>query len=69
LDDKQVVKLEKENFPDTVVWNPWIEKAKAMADFGDDEYKEMICVESGYVSQRRFLESGETFSMGQTISL
>lgn len=30
----------------TVVWNPWIEKAKAMADFGDDEWTGMICVEA-----------------------
>ena len=30
----------------TVVWNPWIEKAKVLADFGDDEWTEMICVET-----------------------
>jgi D-hexose-6-phosphate mutarotase len=30
----------------TVVWNPWVDKARAMADFGDDEWKEMVCVES-----------------------
>ena len=27
------------SLPDAVVWNPWVEKAAKMADFGDDEYK------------------------------
>ncbi|HYE04412.1 MAG TPA: D-hexose-6-phosphate mutarotase [Planctomycetota bacterium] len=30
----------------TVVWNPWIDKAKRMPDFGDDEWPGMICVET-----------------------
>lgn len=30
----------------TVVWNPWIEKAQSMADFADDEYPGMVCVET-----------------------
>lgn len=30
----------------TVVWNPWIAKAKAMPDFGDDEWAGMLCVET-----------------------
>jgi glucose-6-phosphate 1-epimerase len=30
---------------DAVVWNPWIDKAKKMTDFGDDEYRGMLCVE------------------------
>ncbi len=30
----------------TVVWNPWVEKARRMKDFGDDEYKKMVCVET-----------------------
>lgn len=29
-----------------VVWNPWQAKAKAMPDFGDDEWTAMACVES-----------------------
>jgi D-hexose-6-phosphate mutarotase len=29
-----------------VVWNPWIAKAKAMTDFGDDEWTGMVCVEA-----------------------
>jgi glucose-6-phosphate 1-epimerase len=34
----------------TVVWNPWIDKAKRMADFGDDEWPEMVCIEAANVS-------------------
>jgi D-hexose-6-phosphate mutarotase len=30
----------------TVVWNPWIAKAQAMPDFGDDEWPSMVCVET-----------------------
>ncbi len=36
---------------DTVVWNPWVDKAKALPDFGDEEYRGMVCVESGNVGQ------------------
>ena len=28
-----------------VIWNPWIDKARAMPDFGDDEYTRMLCIE------------------------
>jgi glucose-6-phosphate 1-epimerase len=42
--------VHKEGFDDIVVWNPWIEKAKAMSDFGDEEYKEMVCAEAGQIS-------------------
>lgn len=30
----------------TVVWNPWIAKAKVIPDFGDDEWTGMVCVET-----------------------
>ena len=35
----KIIYIHKTNFPDAVLWNPWIEKAKGMADFGDEEYK------------------------------
>jgi glucose-6-phosphate 1-epimerase len=33
----------------TIVWNPWIAKAAAMPDFGDDEWPGMLCIEGGNV--------------------
>ena len=45
--------IEKSGSNSTVVWNPWIAKAKAMPDFGDEEYKHMVCVESGNVAENK----------------
>lgn len=59
--------VKKKNFPDTVVWNPWTEKAKAMGDFGDEEFNKMICVEAGCVQNRYVLKSNENVVMGQEI--
>lgn len=42
---RQIV-IAKQGSRTTVVWNPWIAKAKQMADFGDEEYTRMICVET-----------------------
>jgi glucose-6-phosphate 1-epimerase len=36
----------KQGSATTVVWNPWVAKAKAMPDFGDDEWTGMICIET-----------------------
>lgn len=55
--------------PDVVVWNPWVAKAKAMADFGDEEYREMICIEAGAVDKEVTLSVGETWSAEQQLSL
>ncbi len=38
--------VEKSGSDSTVVWNPWTEKIKGMADMGPDEWREFICVES-----------------------
>ena len=40
----------KENSLTTVVWNPWKNKARALSDFGDDEWTQMICIETSNVS-------------------
>jgi glucose-6-phosphate 1-epimerase len=43
---RRVIHVAKQGSRSTVVWNPWIDKARAMADFGDDEYPGMVCVET-----------------------
>jgi glucose-6-phosphate 1-epimerase len=40
----------KENSLTTVVWNPWVEKAKAISDFGAAEWTRMVCIETSNVS-------------------
>ena len=47
------IHVEKNGSTSTVVWNPWIAKSKAMPDFGDEEFKQMVCVESGNVGQNK----------------
>jgi D-hexose-6-phosphate mutarotase len=61
---KRIIRVEKEGSASTVVWNPWIAKAKAMQDFGDEEYQKMICVESGNVNGNAVkLAPGKTVSL------
>jgi D-hexose-6-phosphate mutarotase len=48
------------NLPsDTVVWNPWAEKAKGMGDFDDDGYNSMLCIEPGLVADFHELPKGQ----------
>jgi glucose-6-phosphate 1-epimerase len=43
-------RVAKENSRTTVVWNPWVQKAHSMSDFADDEWIQMICIETSNVS-------------------
>ncbi len=40
------LRIAKRGSRSTVVWNPWIDKAAKMGDFGPDGYLNMVCVES-----------------------
>jgi glucose-6-phosphate 1-epimerase len=58
---RRTIRIEKEGSASTVVWNPWIEKSKTMQDFGDEEYQQMVCVESGNVALNKIkLAPGQT---------
>jgi glucose-6-phosphate 1-epimerase len=52
-----------------VVWNPWIAKAAAMGDFGDDEWTQMVCVETCNVLDGAVtLEPGQSHAMVATVA-
>jgi len=40
------IHIEREGSRSAVVWTPWIEQSRTMADFGDEEYLGMVCVET-----------------------
>ncbi|KAF9977303.1 hypothetical protein BGZ73_006452 [Actinomortierella ambigua] len=63
------IRLARDGINDIVVWNPWVEKAKGMADFGDAEYTNMICVEAGQVAEFLGLQAGKAWEGGQILSL
>lgn len=64
------LEISKIGSANTVVWNPWIDKAAAMADFGDDEWTGMICIEAGNMLDKAVtLRPGETHTMRQRITI
>lgn len=62
-----VLLLHKRGFPDAVVWNPGPELARELDDFGDDEFREMLCVEAAVVERPVRLEPGAEWSAGQAL--
>lgn len=54
----------------TVVWNPWVDKSRAMADFPDEGYRNMLCVEPANAGDDvRVLAPGEHHTLTATISI
>ncbi|KAI9092282.1 hypothetical protein K1719_027782 [Acacia pycnantha] len=58
---KRTYVLDKDGLPDAGVWNPWDKKAKALPDFGNDEYLQMICVQPAACTGKK----GVTINPGQ----
>jgi glucose-6-phosphate 1-epimerase len=53
-----------------VVWNPHVEKAKEMADFGDDQYVDMICVEPGMLdTEQNTLQPNQSATLMQVLAI
>lgn len=61
---RRLIRVRKSGSLSTVVWNPWVAKSQRMPDFGDDEYLQMVCVESGNIAPNAI-----TLAPGQRSSL
>jgi glucose-6-phosphate 1-epimerase len=55
---------EKSGSMSTIVWNPWSDGAAKLPDFGDDEWRGMLCVEAGNVLDQAVpLQGGASHTM------
>ena len=64
------ITIAKQDSRSTVVWNPWIDKARAMPDFGDDEWRGMLCIETANVGEAAItLRPGDRHTMSAIISV
>lgn len=48
----RTILIEKSGSPSTVVWNPWAEKAAALADLPDDGYLKFCCIEAAIANDK-----------------
>jgi hypothetical protein len=46
-----------------------IAKSRALADFGDEEYRVMVCVEPGRVSEHESLDPGHRWTLAQLLQV
>jgi D-hexose-6-phosphate mutarotase len=48
---RRKLRIEKTGSSSTVVWNPWT--TQRLPDFGPEEHRRMVCVESGNIGRNR----------------
>jgi D-hexose-6-phosphate mutarotase len=69
-DGDRTVTVARDGSNSAIVWNPWIDKAAAMGDFGDDEWTGMVCVETANAKADAVtLEPGAGHTMSAYISV
>ena len=62
--------IQKERSLATVIWNPWVAKARAMADFGDEEWPHMLCAETVNAGPNSVTAApGETLVMSTRVTV
>jgi len=66
---KRRIRIDKAGSASTVVWNPGLTKAQRIPDFGNEEYRQMVCVEPGNVARNSVtLQPGHTSLLRVCIS-
>ncbi len=48
--ERQII-VKKAGSRTTVVWNPWEARSRSLPDFGDEEYRRMVCIEAANTRQ------------------
>lgn len=68
-DGGRQVQLRPEGATQTVVWNPWSEKAAGMKDLADDDWRHFVCVETAATADRAIVvPAGGTTTLACTLT-
>ena len=59
--------IQSQDFPDVVVWNPWVDKCGALADMPADGWRHMLCVEAAVAETPVLVPAGEEWFGRQTL--
>ncbi len=66
----RTLSVSKHGSNSTVVWNPWVQKSRAMPDIGDEEWPGMVCVETANAVENAVtLAAGATHMMRATVKV
>ena len=67
---QRTIRTEKLGSATTVVWNPWQQGAASLADFGEEEWRVMACVEASNIMESAIsLNAGEEHTMCSILSI
>ena len=59
--------IQSENLPETVVWNPWVERTAQLRDMPDNGFRHMLCVEAAVIEKPVVLRAQESWWGRQTL--
>ena len=66
----RTILIEKGGSPSTVVWNPWAEKAVAMGDLPDEDYRKFCCIEAAIANDKAVIVMpGSSHALSTRISV
>jgi glucose-6-phosphate 1-epimerase len=68
-DGSREVRVVTQGSNSTVIWNPWSEKSKQLSQFGESDYKSMVCIETAnVVNDSVKLEPGQSHVLAVEIA-
>ena len=67
--DRTLLTISQQGFFDTVIWNPGPDKARMLADFPDNDWLHMLCVEAASASTAVTIAPGEIWEGSQRLDV
>ena len=68
-DGRTLLTISHKGFFDTVIWNPGPDRARMLADFPDDDWLHMLCVEATCAAAAVSVAPGEIWEGSQRLNI